>query len=115
MRRPRIVLFPIVISVILFVSGPAVAGEVYKWVDKEGGIHFSDAPISDGERRVEKVFSGSASPPVEEECVKPRRTSVGFNSAGSVSWTYDPKEYQAYRDCLDRKDKLTVPGKRQRP
>ena len=27
------------------VSGPAVAGEIYKWVDEDGNVHYEDRPI----------------------------------------------------------------------
>jgi hypothetical protein len=30
----------------LFVGGSALAGEIYKWTDAEGNVHYGDVPVS---------------------------------------------------------------------
>ena len=37
----------------LLASGMAMAGEIYKWVDEQGNVHYEDRPIGDG--TVERV------------------------------------------------------------
>ena len=36
----------------LTLSGNAIAGDIYKWVDAEGNVHYEDRPLSDGAERV---------------------------------------------------------------
>ncbi len=44
---------------LLAISSSAVAGKVYKWVDEEGRVQFSDRPPPTGTKAEEhKVFSG---------------------------------------------------------
>lgn len=50
-------------ALLLLVSPGAVAGEVYRWVDERGVVHFSDQPHPDAERvRIKPVQSYSAPP-----------------------------------------------------
>jgi hypothetical protein len=37
----------------LLASGVAVAGEIYKWIDENGNVHYEDRPV--GEANVERV------------------------------------------------------------
>ncbi len=48
--------FFVILSVGLFIAGAGIAG-VYKWVDENGIVHFSDAPPSHGNssEKVERV------------------------------------------------------------
>jgi glutaredoxin len=41
---PRVLIIILLLFVSLSVSSPAIAGEVYKWKDKDGNVFFSDTP-----------------------------------------------------------------------
>ena len=47
MRRYRLV-FTVSVAALLF-SGATVAGEIYKWLDKDGNAHYEDRPIADAD------------------------------------------------------------------
>ena len=38
----RIFLIPFIVGLIL--SNPSISGEIYRWVDENGTVHFSDSP-----------------------------------------------------------------------
>lgn len=45
---------------LMVVSVPAFAGEVYKWTDKDGKVHFSSTPPKDKDAKVEvKNYKGA--------------------------------------------------------
>ena len=39
----------------LLASGLAVGGEIYKWVDEDGNVHYEDRPIAEANASVERV------------------------------------------------------------
>ncbi|UCG78350.1 MAG: DUF4124 domain-containing protein, partial [Nitrospirota bacterium] len=39
----------------LLASGLAVGGEIYKWVDENGNVHYEDRPIAEANASVERV------------------------------------------------------------
>jgi glutaredoxin len=43
-RFPRVSIIALLLFVSLSVSSPAIAGEFYKWKDKDGNVFFSDTP-----------------------------------------------------------------------
>jgi glutaredoxin len=45
---PRVLIIILLLFVSLSVSSPAIAGEVYKWKDKDGNVFFSDTPPPGG-------------------------------------------------------------------
>jgi hypothetical protein len=50
-------------ALVLLISPGAPAGEVYRWVDERGVVHFSDQPHPDAERvRIKPVQSYTAPP-----------------------------------------------------
>jgi len=40
---------------------PVMAGELYRWVDSAGNVHYGDAPANDAEQIQEKKFDAPAS------------------------------------------------------
>ena len=38
----------VVITASLWIGGNALAGQIYKWTDAEGNVHYEDRPIGDG-------------------------------------------------------------------
>ena len=45
-------IYAVAITLTLAVSGVAVAGDIYKWVDEDGNVHYGDKPVSNGSERV---------------------------------------------------------------
>ena len=43
-RFPKVLIIILLLFVSLSVSSRAVAGEIYKWKDKDGNVFFSDTP-----------------------------------------------------------------------
>ncbi|MEM7430650.1 MAG: DUF4124 domain-containing protein [Pseudomonadota bacterium] len=37
------------------ISGTAIAGEIYKWVDADGNVHYEDRPVGENVERVDIV------------------------------------------------------------
>jgi hypothetical protein len=44
MRASRLTLLPVALGLTLTVAAPALAATVYKWVDENGVVHYSDQP-----------------------------------------------------------------------
>ena len=42
----------IAMTLMLAVSGVAVASDIYKWVDEDGNVHYGDKPVSNESERV---------------------------------------------------------------
>jgi hypothetical protein len=62
MRAPRLTLLPL--ASILLLAGVAHAATVYKWVDEQGVIHFSDQPhpqAQEVEVKESQAYKGSTS------------------------------------------------------
>jgi len=49
------------IAVLLSVSAAASSADVWRWIDRDGGVHYSDVPV-EGATRVEGVVSRSTNP-----------------------------------------------------
>ncbi len=54
----------------LLVAGPLFAGEIYKWTDAEGNIHFGDKPVGDAPERL-----AIASRPTDQASVQAQNTA----------------------------------------
>ena len=48
-----------IITAALWVSGTALSGEIYKWTDEEGNVHFEDRPIGNDVERVKVISSNT--------------------------------------------------------
>jgi hypothetical protein len=84
-------IFMLVMAILLSAETNA---QIYKWVDKDGGVHFSNAPTtSDGDKKPMPVLDEpkSAKP---RECVEPD-TIV----AGSVT-IFSDHEWKKYDECI---------------
>ena len=42
-----------IIFICVMISSTLVAGEIYKWTDENGRVHFSDKPVSDTAQEIE--------------------------------------------------------------
>ena len=45
-------IYAVAITLTLAMSGVAVAGDIYKWVDEDGNVHYGDKPVSNESERV---------------------------------------------------------------
>ena len=54
----RSVLF-VVTTASLLVAGAALSGEIYKWTDADGNVHFEDRPIGDDVERIKVISSNT--------------------------------------------------------
>jgi len=52
--------FQLSIYLFLFILSSAQAGSLYRWVDKDGNIHYGDRPAEDAVKSEQKTFSGPA-------------------------------------------------------
>jgi hypothetical protein len=51
------------VALSIFISVPAAAGDIYKWTDEQGQLHFGDRPVGDvGAERVELQSATEAGP-----------------------------------------------------
>jgi hypothetical protein len=57
----------LLVSLLLLVTGLIYAGDIYKWVDKEGRTHYSDSSPLDSKVEVEEV---EVEPPPSEEATR---------------------------------------------
>lgn len=61
------ILWPALLSVLLFLSG-AVFADLYRWVDENGKVHYTDTPPPGNARKSKKLQTPSAvAPSVETE------------------------------------------------
>ena len=78
---------------ILLVCAAASAGEVYKWKDKDGKVHYGDRPKHDAETVVTDPGSGTGEPSEAEatrlareaECQKKKTQLENYRRAPSIS------------------------------
>ena len=51
----------------LAVSGTAIAGDIYKWVDEDGNVHYGDRPIAPQSERVDIESQATTAASVEAQ------------------------------------------------
>ena len=44
-----------IVAAALLVCGAAFAGEIYKWIDENGNVHYEDRPIADAAERLDVI------------------------------------------------------------
>lgn len=49
----------VITTACLWLSGTALSGEIYKWTDAEGNVHYEDRPIGDDVVRHKVISSGT--------------------------------------------------------
>lgn len=52
----------ILAAILAVATGSALAGELYRWVDQSGKVHYGDVPEAEAEKPVQKKFPDSATP-----------------------------------------------------
>lgn len=96
MRSPIVV---IVVSLALAMAGAASAGPTYKWVDKDGKVHYSDQPVAGAEKIELKPVNEVPSVPVEQPPSREEPPPEPLDSATSYSamTITSPKEGETLR------------------
>lgn len=59
------------LAVLALVCAPAAAGEIYRWVDEAGRVHYGDRPVDDQAREV----NITPPPPADEAAGQRRRAA----------------------------------------
>ena len=49
----------VLITATLWVSGAVLAGEIYKWTDADGNVHFEDRPLGEDVERLKVISSNT--------------------------------------------------------
>jgi len=104
---------------VLLVCAAATAGEVYKWKDKDGRIHYGDQPKHEAESVIVEPSSGSGEPSEgeaarlarEAECQKKKAQLESYRRAPSISEIdnlgkqreYTPAEREQYLAMTEKK------------
>ena len=74
----------------------AVAGEIYKYVDDEGNVHYLDRPTGEsGEQRLDITYSGTSSEAVSARVQKRRDYMAALDEARSEAQSQREAEAQA--------------------
>jgi Domain of unknown function (DUF4124) len=73
----------VLVFALALLGGAAAAGEIYRWRDSAGTVHFSDTPPPKGEAVSVAKFDGSiASPTIREPQARSRADADGDSSDG---------------------------------
>lgn len=75
-------------AIALAVAGPSVAQQVYKWVDKDGTVHFTDSPPDESVKAERVVLRGS----VQSSIVEIEQRGV---TSDEIDALYTPEQRQA--------------------
>jgi len=106
MRRPALT-----IILACFVLAPALAATtVYRWVDEQGVVHFSDQPHPGAQKmRVEDAPTFSALPVPRTPPAAPRRATGGGAPAASCSIA-SPSDQQTLMNTYSVSGSIRMPG-----
>ena len=82
---------PIVVLIVLLACAAASAGEVYKWKDKDGRVHYGDKPKdAAGEAVMVESSSGSGVPSENEAARLAREKECQTKKAQLENWRRAP-------------------------
>lgn len=84
------------IFVLILVADLSMAGEIYKWVDKDGVIHFTDTPTDPKFQKDEDTGYSDNWPVAEEKkCYPPHPHSISGGKG-----IYDYNEIREFQKCM---------------
>jgi hypothetical protein len=84
----------------------AFAGEIYKYVDDEGNVHYVDRPTGEsGEERLDITYSGTSSESVNTRVQKRRDYMAALDEARSETQSRREAEAQARAELEQRATK----------
>ena len=95
MRRPSIAL-------VLLLVAPLATAQVYKWIDAQGTVHYSETPPPVGTKYSQVTVSGSDQPPAAAS----DSSSSSAGSSGSASNGNSPSSQQLMPDTPANRTKL---------
>lgn len=105
----KVILASLLLVSLCLQSAPVNAGKIYRWVDEQGQLHFSDSPQNAPAelRQDAKEYRPSASsltvtsPSLPSAAALPRATAPGGGPKDSISIPYTAKEGSANRVIID--------------
>ena len=87
------------------VAGPATAGDIFKWTDEDGNVHFGDVPVSAESEKV-AIQSRPTNPAHVQAMVQTRADAAAKGAEEQASATPagpSPEELQAQTDARAEK------------
>jgi hypothetical protein len=94
----------LVLAIGLVLLATTSSAQIYKWVDKDGGVHFSNVPTSGIEKK-ETVFPEDKDNRPVEECRYPKPIGISYGDSGGRAKSYDARELEEYHKCVERNKK----------
>lgn len=88
-------------------SASAVAGEIYKWVDEEGNVHYEDRPTVDDVERVAVISNDTNSSSVQASINARRAHESARADARSKKEEEQQKAAEIERLAAEREQKCT--------
>ena len=89
-------------------AGTAIAGDIYKWTDEDGNVHFGDKPI--GEQPERLAIQSKPTDPAKIQAMAQARSQAATKAAEEAAAAEpegpSPEELQAEAD--ERKQKCTT-------
>lgn len=98
----------IVVALMLAVTtaGTAVAGDIFKWTDEDGNVHFGDKPVGGGETEKVAIQSRPTNPERVQAMVQSRAEAAAKAAEEEAAATPPgptPEELQAQADARAEK------------
>jgi len=101
----RYLAIAIALMLAVTVAGGAVAGDIYKWTDEEGNVHFGDRPLGEDPERLSIQSKPTDSARVDA-MVQARASAAAKAAEEEAAATPEgpsPEELQAQADAREQK------------
>lgn len=82
-------------------AGTAVAGDIFKWTDEDGNVHFGDVPVSAESEKV--AIQSRPTNPARVQANVQSRADVAAKAAEAAPTGPSPEELQAQADARAEK------------
>jgi len=94
------------VAATLAASGVALSGEIYKWTDEDGNVHYEDRPIGGPSTERVNIVSRSTDGSAVQASIDARRERVAArNEAKTKQAEADAEAAEAEAEAEDRKQK----------
>lgn len=98
----------IAITLILVMAGTAIAGDIYKWTDEEGNVHFGDKPV--GEQPERLAIQSNPTDPARIQAMAQARRDAAAKAAeeAAAAESEGPSEEELQAAANERAQKCTT-------
>ena len=110
MIRKTMILFT---TATLAFSGAALSGEIYKWTDEDGNVHYEDRPTGDEVERVAVISNNTNSAAVQASIAARRANEAAREDARSkrdedaqIAADEQMAEEQRAKNCQDSRNRM---------